>query len=72
MEEFVGNEIGFGAAVGVGFQEVGEEENLQNGEDDEELYQNNSPQSFAQFHLAETVGIQMVRLFAKLCEPHKC
>ena len=46
-------------ALGVMLQEIGEEENLENDEDNEQLDKDNGPQRLAEVHMPETVVIEV-------------
>ena len=51
--------VGRLVALGVLFQEVGEEEYLQDGENDKQFDYNDSPQRLAQTHVAKAVIVEM-------------
>ena len=51
-------------------QKIGKEKEFQYDEDDEELYQNNSPQGFSQLHLPESIHIETIGTGEKPCEQH--
>ena len=58
-------------ALGVLFQKVGEEEQLQHHEDDEQLNQDDGPQRLTQAHVPESVGVEVVDPVEKTVLPHR-
>jgi hypothetical protein len=59
LQELRSHKIGLSAFLGMGIQEVGEEENLQYDEDDKELDGNDQPKCFPQRHAAETIIVKV-------------
>ena len=51
-------------------QKIGEEENFQHTKDDKQLDANDEPQRFPQFHMAETVIIQVEHFIKETRPPH--
>jgi hypothetical protein len=52
-------------------QEVGEEEHFQDGKDDEELDEDNGPQRTPQFHVLETVVVEVEDSVDETIFPHR-
>jgi hypothetical protein len=59
FDELVGDVVGLTAFVGVGLEEIGEEENLQDDKHDKQLDQDNGPQRLSQPHIAETIIVKV-------------
>ena len=61
IHEFVGY-IARLIALSVLFQEIGEEEHLQDGKDDKQLNQDDSPKRLAQAHGAKSIVVEIESL----------
>ena len=61
------NELGLLPLGCMLFDEVGEEEHLENGEDDEQLDEDEGPQRLAQLHVSEAVVIEVKTLYRNPC-----
>jgi len=55
----------------MGGEKVGKEKELQDGEDDEQLDENDGPQGLAQRHVAETVSIEVIGPIEKTLLVHR-
>ena len=63
--------VGGLVAVGVGLEEIGEEEQFQNDEYDEQFDEDNRPQRLTQAHGAEPLIIQVERTTQKTVLVHR-
>ena len=57
-------------ALGMLFEEVGEEKHLQHSKDDKQLDEDDGPERFAQFHRPESIVIQIEDFLEKVVLCH--